>query len=91
MQQTAGSDFVRELFAQREWLGRLALSLVNDEALAQDLVQETWLSALRTQPAPDAGLRGWLATVLRNRARTQARNERERKRREQWAARAQTT
>jgi iron(II)-dependent oxidoreductase len=70
MTKLEASDFGRELLAQSEWLRALARTLVQDAELAEDLVQETWLSALRTRPAPEGGLRGWLGTVLRNRART---------------------
>ena len=91
MTTQATSDFGRELLAQRDWLLRLAHSLVADPTLAEDLVQETWLSALRTRPASEGGLRGWLATVLRNRARTRLRDDARRAWRERLASREEAT
>jgi RNA polymerase sigma-70 factor (ECF subfamily) len=56
----------------------LARQLVLDAHTAEDLVQETWLTALE-RPAPQGrALREWLATVLRNFA-LQGRRARERR------------
>src|SRR5262245_20592000 len=55
-----------DLLAHAAWLRRLAESLVHGAADADDLVQETWLSALRHPPAGDRPVRPWLAQVLRN-------------------------
>ena len=52
------------LLAEAQWLRRLATSLMGQDA--EDLVQETFLAALRSPPAGDRPLRPWLATVLRN-------------------------
>ena len=52
------------LLAEAHWLRRLATSLIGQDA--EDLVQETYLAALRSPPAGDRPLRPWLATVLRN-------------------------
>src|SRR5688572_26897750 len=52
------------LLAEARWLRRLATSLIGEEA--EDLVQETYLAALRSPPAGDRPLRPWLARVLRN-------------------------
>ena len=60
---------IDELLTEREWLTRLARRLVADSGAADDLVQETWLTALTRPPHHRRGIRGWLATVLRNRAR----------------------
>lgn len=58
-----------ELLEHAAWIRRLARRLVQGEARADDLVQETWLAALRA--APRGGpLRPWLARVARNFART---------------------
>lgn len=81
------SDFGRELLAQREWLGGLAYALVRDAAEAEDLVQETWMAALRSRPSTEGGLRGWLSTVLRNRASRAARDRHRRDWQERLAAR----
>ncbi len=57
------------LLAQTEFVRRVAGELIRDPATADDVAQETMLKALR-QPRPS---RGWLYTVTRNLARTQAR------------------
>src|SRR5262245_54473096 len=49
-------------------LRALARQLVRDEHAADDLVQETWLSALERGPRGAASAFRWLARVLRNRA-----------------------
>ncbi|QDV07870.1 ECF RNA polymerase sigma factor SigL [Planctomycetes bacterium Poly30] len=64
------------------WLRRLARSLVRDPSTADDLVQETWLSALRSGPSPDESLRPWLARVLQNAVRKRHRTEGRRQHRE---------
>ena len=45
-----------------------AYALARDRAVAQDLVQETYLRALaaRRKAAPDENIRGWLYTILNN-------------------------
>jgi RNA polymerase sigma factor (sigma-70 family) len=68
------------LLAQSGWLRRFARALVGDAAAAEDLAQETMLSALR-RPAPGGG-RAWLATVARNLAVDGFRGGARRKRRE---------
>ncbi|MCP3917733.1 MAG: sigma-70 family RNA polymerase sigma factor [bacterium] len=66
---------IEDLLDHAEWIGRLARRLVGD-AHADDLVQETWLAALRTRPRTDRSLRPWLARVVRNFARQHARGAR---------------
>lgn len=59
------------------WLKNLALSLVHDEHLAEDLVQSTWLTALMRPPRESGALRSWLRKVaLRMAVRTRARGQR---------------
>ncbi|MCP5022873.1 MAG: RNA polymerase sigma factor [bacterium] len=48
------------------WLRRLARELVRDPGAADDLVQDTWLAALRARPDLGRPLRPWLARVMRN-------------------------
>jgi RNA polymerase sigma factor (sigma-70 family) len=55
--------------------------------LAEDLVQDAWVAALERPPRDDRPLRGWLATVLRNRWRDLGRERGWRERRERAAAR----
>ena len=55
------------------FLRRLARGLVRDEARADDLVQDTLVAALERPPRDDSSPRAWLATVLRRRAKNDAR------------------
>jgi RNA polymerase sigma factor (sigma-70 family) len=74
---------IETLLAEHDWLSALARRLVVDAGTADDLVQETWLTALRSPPRHRRGLRGWLATVLRHRATdARVRDQRERRRAE---------
>ena len=41
-----------ELLAEADWLHALAYGLVRDADAANDLVQETWVAALRAPKAP---------------------------------------
>ncbi|HEV8112764.1 MAG TPA: sigma-70 family RNA polymerase sigma factor [Planctomycetota bacterium] len=82
-----------ELSAQTRWLRALARTLVADGNLADDLVQDTWLAALR-RPAssPEEGaqrgpVRAWLATVLRRRVAERRRESASRAARERSSAR----
>jgi RNA polymerase sigma factor (sigma-70 family) len=77
-----------ELLANADWLRRLARSLVLDDTQADDLVQETWMAALRAEQRP-RDLRGWLAGVVRHLARNQGRGAARRKGRERAAARGE--
>ncbi len=56
------------LLEHSSWASRLARSLVGESA-AEDLVQETWLAALRHPPKTNRPLKPWLRTVLGNLAR----------------------
>ncbi len=57
-----------ELFAHREWVRRLARTLVGDHASADDVEQEVWVRALRAPPRALRSARAWLGTVARNAA-----------------------
>lgn len=65
-----------ELLAHQDWIRRLARAIVADEGSAEDVVQDTWLAALRHPPATDRPLRPWLASVVRNFARQRLRRRR---------------
>jgi RNA polymerase sigma-70 factor (ECF subfamily) len=54
------------LLEQARWLRGLAAHLVHRRAEVDDLVQETWLQALRSPPSPDRPPRPWLGRVLHN-------------------------
>jgi len=74
------------LLAQTAWVRRLARSLARDEASADDLVQETFVAALRRPPGgavSDGRLRTWFGFVLRNMAMRRTRSEMRREEREQ--------
>ena len=75
-----------ELVQHTAWVRRLALALVGREDVADDLVQETWLVALRSPPDTDRPVRPWLAGVLRNLAYKRWRSDGRRHRRETSAA-----
>ena len=62
------------LLAHRSWVRALARRLAADDATADDLEQEAWLEAVRRPPTDSRNLRGWFASVLRNRARKQHRS-----------------
>lgn len=69
-----------DLLAHADWLRRLSRSLVRDGA--DDLVQDTWISALRHPPRADQPPVPWLSRVLRNAARSRRRSDDRRARRE---------
>src|SRR5207237_616726 len=73
------------LLEHAAWLRRLAASLVGDSA--DDLVQDTWLAAMRRPPDGDRPLKPWLARVIRNAARFRWRGDTNRTAREAIAAR----
>jgi RNA polymerase sigma-70 factor (ECF subfamily) len=64
------------------WLRRLACGLLRDSDEAEDVVQESMVAAWKKPPALDRDVRPWLAEVVRNRARDQARGRRRRDSRE---------
>jgi RNA polymerase sigma-70 factor (ECF subfamily) len=69
-------------------LRTLARRLVADEADAQDLIQETWLEALRRPPEGVERMRGWLVVVLRRKWSRTLRRRRARREREKIAIKA---
>lgn len=79
-----------QLLSHRDWLAGLARALVGDPNQAQDLEQETWRAAVQSPPKQGSG-RGWLATVLRNRARDAHRRETRRAARQEAVAKPEAT
>ncbi|HEX5052920.1 MAG TPA: sigma-70 family RNA polymerase sigma factor [Planctomycetota bacterium] len=75
----------QQLLAHDVFVRELARRLVGDGA-AEDLAQDTWLSALAAPAQPLSSLRGWLATVARRTAGKRVRTEQRRRRREARAA-----
>lgn len=79
------------LLGHEDWLRGLARGLVADGSTADDLVQETWLAALRNPPDPERPARPWLAGVMRNLVKLRRRSEARRQKRQQRAARHEVT
>jgi DNA-directed RNA polymerase specialized sigma24 family protein len=84
--ETTPRDF-DALLAQAGWAKALARHLVRDPDRADDLVQRAWLAALRRPPADGTPPRRWLATVMRNFVRQDARESSRREQREHAVAR----
>ena len=76
---------IESLLDEGPFLGRLARALVRDEDLADDLIQETWLAALRKPPEGD--VRSWFTAVARNFVRRSSRAASDREQRERSVAR----
>ncbi|MCA9322697.1 MAG: RNA polymerase subunit sigma, partial [Planctomycetes bacterium] len=73
MEEHAQTTGIEELLESADWLQGLAEQLVQDPHLADDLVQDTWLAALRQPPTTAGPNRAWLATVLRRLSSRRAR------------------
>jgi len=80
------------LLEQTGWLRALAWNLVGDSHRAEELTQDTLLTALDRPPrqaAEGVALRAWLAKVARNLARSTHRGDRHRAAREAASARSE--
>lgn len=82
----SGPVDIEALLRHREFVRRLARRLVRDDARADDVVQETYVAALKNPPRHAGALRAWLATVVRKLAWTHARSESRRAARERSSA-----
>jgi len=71
-----------KLESNQRWLRRLARRMARSPASAEDLVQETYLTAL-SKPAPDGPMRPWLLGVMRKLAWREVRSDRRRAHREE--------
>ena len=71
----------KALLEHASWLRRLARHLVGDDA--EELVQETWVAALRRPPEHDRDVRPWLRAVATNLARFRWRSAKNRRAREE--------
>lgn len=62
------------------WAQRFAFSLLRDEGLAEDAVQEAFVKGWRAMPRfrPDAEFRPWILTIVSNEARNRRRSSRRR-------------
>ncbi|MBI1851094.1 MAG: sigma-70 family RNA polymerase sigma factor, partial [Planctomycetes bacterium] len=75
------------LLAHDRYLLRLVRSLLVDEHEVDDVLQQTWMSAIEGGPSRPAALRGWLARVARNFALKRRRAEGRRQAHTEAAAR----
>ena len=70
------------LLEHQTWALRLARQLVREEAEAEELVQRTWIAALRRPPSTGRGARAWIRKVILNLARERHRRASTRSRHE---------
>ncbi|HRV83062.1 MAG TPA: RNA polymerase sigma factor, partial [Planctomycetota bacterium] len=77
---------LERLLTHQDWLRALARKLVGDSQAAEDLVQETWMAAMKSPPDPTRPARPWLAGVVRRLASMRARGEGRRARRQNAVA-----
>ncbi|MCZ6573088.1 MAG: sigma-70 family RNA polymerase sigma factor [Planctomycetota bacterium] len=80
---------LEQLLRHQGFLRALARRLLRDAARADDVVQEAWLVALKSNKSPSEVRRGWLAGVVRNLVRRTYRDDVRRARREKVAARGE--
>lgn len=78
---------IEDLLAHAGWVRELARQLTRNTSDADDLVQNTWVAALRSPPTSSENLRGWLARVVQNFAYRTRRGEARRSHREEQTAR----
>ena len=90
MPHTTTTVRIDDLLSHQGWLRTLALGLVHDESTADDLVQDTWVAALRRPPRELGSSRSWLRTVLMNRMRQNHRASGRRERNERVGARPES-
>ena len=59
---------------EHSWLVRLARAIVRDAAIADEVVQDAWISIIRALASFEgrSSLRTWMATIVLNRAKTVA-------------------
>lgn len=92
MKNTTSQIDAALLLEQTGWLRALAWNLVGDTHRAEELTQDTLLTALDRPPrqaAEGVALRAWLAKVARNLARSRHRSDRHRAAREAASARSE--
>ncbi|MGB0953208.1 MAG: sigma-70 family RNA polymerase sigma factor [Planctomycetota bacterium] len=79
---TSAKPDLDAMLAHSGWVRALARSLVADPDLADDIEQQTWLTAMRRPPRDDRNLRSWLGSVVRSMAGMHWRESDARRRRE---------
>ncbi len=70
------------MLAHEGFVRRVAAGLLKDCADVDDVVQDTWLRALGSQPRQPSAMRQWLAQVARNSAQMLRRSSASRRARE---------
>ena len=85
-ESTPTSPDLNAMLAHSGWVRALARSLVADPDLADDIEQQTWLTAMRRPPSDDRNLRSWLGSVVRSMAGMHWRESEARRKREQVVA-----
>jgi RNA polymerase sigma-70 factor (ECF subfamily) len=75
-----------DLRAEQAFLKRIARRLTRDEWEAEDLIQETWVSALEQPPDPERSPRPWFSKVLGNHLLQRVRSSERRRAREERVA-----
>lgn len=84
--RASGPEGIEDLLSHASWLHGLAAALVRDPGAADDLVQDTWLAAMRNPRPHGVAPRAWLTGIARNLARFSLRTGSRRARRERDAA-----
>ena len=57
---------VEDLLKNSQWVRHLALSLLHDKNLVDDVVQEVWVKAVERPPEKPQALPLWLKKVVRS-------------------------
>ncbi|HEX6883362.1 MAG TPA: sigma-70 family RNA polymerase sigma factor [Planctomycetota bacterium] len=73
---------LESLLSHQNWALRMARRLVREESEAEDLVQRTWMAALRRPPQSAIGAKAWIRKVILNLARERHRRSQARVRHE---------
>ena len=76
----------QSLLQHSNFIRGLARALVRDPWEAEDLIQDTWLTALKSPPDDTRSVRAWLVRVMRNRLVSRYRHDTRRRQREVAAA-----
>ncbi len=80
---------VEELLSHGPWARRLAAALISDRNEADDLVQDTWVAAMRRPPSASGSTKAWIGRVMRNLASNRRREGVRRTDRESSVARSE--
>lgn len=94
MDRQPGSVDLNQLLAESGWVTQLVARLLGDSHAAEEVVQETWLRALKRPPRSEPGTpsqRAWIARVARRIALRRMASDAARKRREEQVAVREST